>query len=213
MDEKPTTAVVQRYLDAVPGDSDSEPMIRELLERAVGRLRLLCATLLHKSYPRLTRPPGNLETDELLGGVVAGLLAALRTTRPPTVRRFFALANQHIRWQLNDLARRLDERPAAALAESEVAAPPASAASGLSPDARRMLEAIEALPEDEREVFDLVGIQGLTHAEAASVVGVSEKSVQRRLSRARLLLAERLSDLRPATPREPKPPWGHTPPP
>ena len=28
--------------------------------------------------------------------------------------RFFALANQHIRWQLNDLARRLDERPAAA---------------------------------------------------------------------------------------------------
>ena len=55
-------------------------------------------------------------TDELLGAVVAGLLTALRTTRPPTVRRFFALANQHMRWQLNDLARRLDERPAAAAA-------------------------------------------------------------------------------------------------
>ena len=52
----------------------------------------------------------NLETDELLGGVVARLLTALRTTRPPTVRRFFALANQHMRWQLNDLARRC--RPA-----------------------------------------------------------------------------------------------------
>src|SRR5262249_58441858 len=34
-------------------------------------------------------------------------------------------------------------------------------------------------PEDEREVFDLVGIQGLTHPEAAAVVGVSEKTVQR----------------------------------
>jgi RNA polymerase sigma-70 factor (ECF subfamily) len=140
----------------------------------------------------------NLETDELLGGVVARLLMALRTARPPTVRQFFALASQHMRWQLNDLARRLDERSAAvALAESGVAAPPASTASGLSPDGRRMLDAIEGLPEDEREVFDLVRIQGLTHAEAATVVEVSEKTVQRRLGRARLLLAERLADLQP----------------
>jgi RNA polymerase sigma-70 factor (ECF subfamily) len=140
----------------------------------------------------------NLETDELLGGVVAGLLTALRTTRPPTVRQFFALANQHMRWQLNDLARRLDQQPAAAaLEESGVAAPPASTVSGLSPDGRRMLGAIEGLPDDEREVFELVRIQGLTHPEAAAVVGVSEKTVQRRLNRARLLLAERLADLHP----------------
>jgi RNA polymerase sigma-70 factor (ECF subfamily) len=198
MREGPTTVIIQRYLDALPGDAAAEPIVRELLERAVGRLRLLCATFLYKSYPRLTRPPVNLETDELLGGVVAGLLAALRTVRPQTVRQFFALACQHMRWQLNDLARRLDQQQAAApLPESGVAAPPASTASGLSPDGRRMLGAIEGLPEDEREVFDLVGIQGLTHAEAAAVVGVSEKTVQRRLNRARLLLAERLADLRP----------------
>ena len=79
-------------------------------------------------------------------------------------------------------------------------------ASGLSPDGRRMLEAIEGLPEDEREVFELVGIQGLTHAEAATVVGVSEKTVQRRLSEARLLLAERLADLRPPAPPADTPP-------
>jgi RNA polymerase sigma-70 factor (ECF subfamily) len=75
-----------------------------------------------------------------------------------------------------------------------------------------MLEAIEGLPEDEREVFDLVCIQGLTHAEAATVVGVSEKSVQRRLSRARLLLAERLADLRPVTSYKPAPPGDRPPP-
>ena len=201
MHEDPTTVVIQRYLEALPGDTAAEPLIRELLERAVGRLRLLCATLLYKSYPRLTQPPVNLETDELLRGVVAGLLTALRATRPPTVRQFFGLANQHMRWQLNDLARRLDERPAAAaLAESGVAAPPSSAGSVLTPDGRRMLGAIEGLPEDEREVFDLVGVQGLTHAEAAAVVGVSQKTVQRRLHRARLLLAEQLADLRPAAP-------------
>jgi RNA polymerase sigma-70 factor (ECF subfamily) len=122
------------------------------------------------------------------------------------VRQFFALANQHMRWQLNDLARRLDQQPAAAaLPETGVAAPPASTASGLTRDGRRMLATIEGLPEDEREVFDLVAIQGLTHAEAAGVVGVSEKTVQRRLNRARLLLAERLADLRPATTDDPTP--------
>jgi RNA polymerase sigma-70 factor (ECF subfamily) len=211
MDEAPTTVIIQRYLDALPGDPAAEPVVRELLERAAGRLRQLCATFLYKSYSRLTRPPVNLETDELLGDVVARLLTALRATRPSTVRQFFALANQHMRWQLNDLARRLDQQQAAALSESGVAAPPDSTASGLGPDGRRMLGAIEGLPEDEREVFDLVGIQGLTHAEAAAVVGVSEKTVQRRLSRARLLLAERLADLRPATADDATPP-GDSPP-
>jgi RNA polymerase sigma-70 factor (ECF subfamily) len=214
MHEEPTTVIIQRYLDALPGDPAAEPIIQELLDRAVGRLRLLCATLLYKSYPRLTQPPLNLETDELLGGVVGRLLTALQTVRPQNVRQFFALANQHMRWQLNDLARRLDEQPAAAaLAESGVAAPPSSSDSCLTPDGRRMLGAIEGLPEDEREVFDLVRIQGLTHGEAAAVVGVSEKTVQRRLNRARLLLAEQLADLRPSTSGGPTPPLGETPPP
>ena len=106
MHEASTTAVIQRYLDALPGDPAAEPVIRDLLERAAGRLRLLCANLLYRSYPRLSRPPVNLEADDLLGGVVAGLLTALRATRPPTVRQFFALACRHMRWQLNDLARR-----------------------------------------------------------------------------------------------------------
>src|SRR5262249_19325478 len=73
MNEEQTTVIIQRYLDALPGDAAAEPVVRELLQRAAGRLRLLCGTLLHKSYPRLTRPPANLETDELIGDVVAGL--------------------------------------------------------------------------------------------------------------------------------------------
>jgi RNA polymerase sigma-70 factor (ECF subfamily) len=212
MAEEPTTAVIQRYLDALPGDADAEPLIREMLDRSVGRLRLLCANLLYRSYPRLTQPPLNLETDELLGGVVAGLLTAMRKVRPQNVRQFFGLANQHMRWQLNDLARLLDERPAAAvLAESGVAAAPGSRDSCLTPDGQRMLKAIESLPEAEREVFDLVGIQGLTYAEAATVIDASQKTVQRRLNRARLLLAERLADLRPAPPSETPHPRGDTP--
>jgi RNA polymerase sigma-70 factor (ECF subfamily) len=60
-----------------------------------------------------------------------------------------------------------------------------------------MLAAIDNLPEDELEVFGLVRLQGLTHAETADVLGVSTKTVQRRLNRASLLLAEELDHLRP----------------
>ena len=73
----------------------------------------------------------------------------------------------------------------------------ASSDSVLTPDGRRMLEAIDNLPEDEREVFDLLRIQGLTQGEAADVLGVSAKTVQRRLNRSLMLLAKELEDLRP----------------
>jgi RNA polymerase sigma factor (sigma-70 family) len=195
--EEPTTAVVQRYLDALAGDAPAEPIVRELLERAAYRLERLCATMLHRRYPRLTGPPTNLETAEMLGGVVEGLLKAMRSIRPRTVREFFALANQHMRWQLNDLARRLDERPAAVELREGLVPAPASSESGITPDGLRILEAIDNLPEDEREVFGLIRIQGLTQGEAAGLLNVSQKTVQRRLNRGLLLLSRRLDDLRP----------------
>ncbi len=61
-----------------------------------------------------------------------------------------------------------------------------------------MLDAIEELPEDEREAFDLVRIQGMTQVEAAQVLGVSTMTVKRRLNRGLQLLSERIGDLRPA---------------
>ena len=83
------------------------------------------------------------------------------------------------------------------LDESRVPAPPASG-SVLTPDGRRMLEAIDRLPEEEREAFGLVRIQALTHGEAAEVLGVSAKTVRRRLNRSLMLLAKELEYLRPS---------------
>ena len=204
MPEESTTAIVQQYLSELTGEAPSEPVIRMLLDRAVLRLQRLCATLLHHDYPRLTHPPLNLQTDELLSAVVERLLKALRSARPKTVREFFALAGQHMRWELNDLARRLDTQPTPLeLREGEIPTP-ASSDGGLSPDGRRMLEAIDSLPEDEREAFDLVRIQGLTYDEAAELLGVVPRTVQRRLDRGLRLLTERLGDLGPgATPPGP----------
>ena len=56
MPEENTTAVVQRYLDALAGEAPAEPVIRALLARSVSRLHHLCAALLHGSFPRLRRP-------------------------------------------------------------------------------------------------------------------------------------------------------------
>ena len=195
MDEERTTVVVQRYLNELAEGSPADPIVRDLLDRAVRRLHLLCAAMLHRSYPRLTKPPLNLQADELLGAVVERLLKALRQARPTGPRQFFALASQHIRWELNEMARRLDEQPAVAELSDESVPAPASSGSGLTPDARRMLEAIEGLPEGEREAFELVRLQGMSQVEAARVLGVSVATVNRRLSRGLELLADELGDL------------------
>jgi RNA polymerase sigma-70 factor (ECF subfamily) len=153
--------------------------------------------MLHRSYPRLARGPVNLEADDLLGAVVERLLKALEKARPENVRQFFALANQHMRWELNDLARHLDEKGHAVELVEGNALAAASSGSSLSLDARRMLAAIESLPEEEREVFSLVRIQGMAQTEVAEMLGVSSKTIQRRLTRSMLLLSETLDDLRP----------------
>ncbi len=186
MIQEQTTAVVQRYLEELDGDAPAELIVRALLDRSVRRLQVLCANLLYRRYPRLMQPPMNLQPDELLGAVVERLLKALRAARPQTVRDFFALANQHMRWELNDLARRLDNQPAAGELYEGIALSPPSSVSRLTPNGLRMLQAIEELPEDKREVFDLVRIQGMTQVEAAEVLAVSDKTVQRRLNRALL---------------------------
>jgi RNA polymerase sigma-70 factor (ECF subfamily) len=142
----------------------------------------------------------NLQAEEMLSGVVERMMKALRKVRPKSVREFFALANQHMRWELNEVARQLDhDAHAVELRESAVGSPDPIAleSSQLSRNAARMMEAIEALPEDERETFCLVRLQGMTQADAADVLGVSVKTVQRRLSRTLPLLARQLRDLQP----------------
>ena len=197
MNEEHTTGAVQLYLNALGGEQPAEPIVRALLERAVRRLHVLCSNLLYRSYPRLTMPPRSLEPDEVVDAVVERLLKAMRSIRPQTTRQFFALVNQHMRWELNDLARRLDEEVTVERLRDGMAAQPVSSSSALTPDARRMLEAIEKLPEDEREVFDLVRIQGFSHGETAELIGMSPKTVQRRLNRSLVLLRKVLEDLRP----------------
>jgi RNA polymerase sigma-70 factor (ECF subfamily) len=200
MEATRTTDAIQGYLDELAGlrgDSPAEPVVRRLLSRSAGRLHQLCATLLYRSYPRLTRGPVNLESEEMLSAVVERLIKALREARPGNVRQFFKIANQHTRWELNDVCRRLDNQIRAVEIDPNVPAAPETSDSQLSPIARRAFEAIEELPEEERETFELVKIQGMGPMEAAALLGVTDRTVLRRVNRAILLLSQKLGDLRP----------------
>jgi RNA polymerase sigma factor (sigma-70 family) len=63
---------------------------------------------------------------------------------------------------------------------------------------RRVERALAALPAMYREVLLLVGVEGLSPAEAARVCGVSSETLRQRLSRARGMLDR---ELRPAPAR------------
>lgn len=59
---------------------------------------------------------------------------------------------------------------------------------------RRIEAALAVLPVASREALLLVGIEGLTPAEASEVCGISPEAMRQRLSRARALLARRLDE-------------------
>lgn len=62
-------------------------------------------------------------------------------------------------------------------------------------DARRRVAAgLATLPLAYREALLLVAVEGLRHAEAAEICGVTPEAMRQRVSRARALLAGRLAD-------------------
>jgi RNA polymerase sigma-70 factor (ECF subfamily) len=123
-----------------------------------------------------------------------------------TARDFFRLAALNIRRELLDLARHhygplgQAARHASSSGVSSASSDDSGAAgpADLSRDPSRLAawsefhQQIEALPDEEREVFDLLWYQGLSQAEAAFVLEVSERTVKRRWQTARLRLHEAL---------------------
>ena len=70
---------------------------------------------------------------------------------------------------------------------------PAQAGEGLRTDALAARDAIDALPEDQRQAVALVLIEGLSYAEAAQVLGVPAGTLTSRLVRGRQTLVEVLA--------------------
>lgn len=63
-----------------------------------------------------------------------------------------------------------------------------------------LLQAVAELPERTREIFRLNRLEGLTHAEVARQLGISDSSVQKHLSKALAYVMQRLQDSAPQDP-------------
>jgi RNA polymerase sigma-70 factor (ECF subfamily) len=194
-----TELAVQRSLNRlrISNGSNTQGIVREIISVSADRLRVLCKSMLSRNYPRLAKGPFNLRPEELLSSVVERLMKAMQSMHLVHFRQFFALAVKHIRWELNEQARAIDGHKYELLESDAVARPPAEDDERPSPAARRVLEAIDALPHTDREVFELVRLQGMSQVNAAEVLGVCVKTVQRRLNRVLPYLCERLRELDP----------------
>ena len=170
-----------------------------LLNHACDRLLKLTRKMFH-SHPGLRRW---MQTDDVFQGSLVRLHRALSQTEVRDVRHFFNLATVQIRRELLDLARK-HFGPHGIGRNHHTDLQPADETGGslqrLSGEPEN-LEAweefhqqVEALPEDEREVFGLLYYEGLEQAEAAKILGVSERTVRNRWTHAKLLLAGELGN-------------------
>jgi RNA polymerase sigma factor (sigma-70 family) len=159
----------------------------DLFRHAGNQLERLARKML-RGFPGVQRW---CDTGDVLQGALARLLRSLAEVQPGTLREFFGLSAVQIRRELIDLARHYqgpegiganhasaagkpDDRPPAHDKPDQTWDP-----AGLAGWAE-LHERIKELPDEEREVVDLLFYQELTQVEAAQLLGVSVRTLQRR---------------------------------
>ena len=198
------TAVLGRWLERLrQGDrAASDEARNEVISHACDRLETLTRRML-RHYPRLRRWE---QTGDVLQNAVLRLHRSLATVRPESPGQFYGLAAVQIRRELIDLARHHfgpegmgvhhhTDRAGRAGEDGPVAnrEDPAAEPATLA-EWTEFHEKVQRLPEPEREVFDLLWYEGLTQGEAASVLGVTERTVKNRWRSAKLELQRLLGE-------------------
>ena len=177
-------------LDRLPADG---PAARSaLIVRASDRLRALTRRML-RDFPHVGRWE---QTDDVFQNALLRLCRALETVVPESPRHFYNLAALQVRRELLDLAaRHLGPEGHGANHHTDGSGVLAGA-TGRAEEPSSVAEwvdfhrQVERLPDEEREVFDLLWYQGLSQEAAAEAMGVSVRTLKRRWQSARLSLAE-----------------------
>ena len=142
------------------------------------------------------------QTDDVLQNALIRLHRSLKVVKPDSKRAFTGLAATQIRRELIDMARSLygpeghgrHHKSDPGAADPEGNARPLYEKADPATDVICQLEMAEfhesvgGLAGEEREVFELIYYQGLTHAEVANLLEVSERTIKRRWREARLSL-------------------------
>ena len=172
----------------------------DLIAHTCRRLESLAHQFL-RGYPTVARWEG---TGDVLQAALLRLCKALDEVQLKSVRHFYRLAALQIRRELLDLTRHYSgpegmgtnhhtdrHDPEQGILAQQ--AGPGGEPSSLS-DWHDLHEAVEKLPDDEKETIDLLYYQGLTQKEAAELLDVDERTIRRRLQSARCRLDKMLSD-------------------
>lgn len=164
------------------------------LQHACDRLRSLASRMM-RTNQRVRRWA---ETDDVLQNSLIRLHRSLSEVRPESPRQFYGLATTHMRRELIDLARKHfgaeglganHHTDGGIAAENQTnTAEPETVEAWV-----KFHEQVEALPDQEREVVNLLWYEEMTQPEAAEVLGISLATVKRRWQAARLRLSESLN--------------------
>lgn len=168
-----------------------DPAAREeLLQEAQERLRRMASKML-TGFPAL-RQQGRAETGMILNDALLKLNESFGQVEFQSPRHFINVAAQKMRFYLIDLARkhkieiesRQQEIPDFELRESH-AIEIGETQNALTQDHWAAFHiAVDRLPDDEKEVFTLRYYGAWSREETAIILGVAEKTVTRRYSRA-----------------------------
>jgi RNA polymerase sigma factor (sigma-70 family) len=173
-----------------------------LIQRAGNRLLRLTQKMLADDFRRLQRWEA---ADDVFQNAAVRLFRTLKEMVPDSPRAFYKLAALQIRRELLDLARHYygplgqgeNHASVAPAGQSTNVSEPAAVATGTS-DPSQLARWTDfhrlagQLLEPEREVFDLLWYQDMSQEEAAVLLGVDVRTVQRRWRAARLSLAAAL---------------------
>jgi RNA polymerase sigma-70 factor (ECF subfamily) len=129
-----------------------------------------------------------VDVDDVYQESALRLWKSLSAVQPGSAKDFFGLAAQQIRRVLIDFARKYAHSLPVALGDGQTPAfDPASLEIWT-----RFHEEVETLPEDLKEVVELLWYHELTQEEAAGLLDVDKSTVKRRWRRARTQLVLRL---------------------
>jgi RNA polymerase sigma-70 factor (ECF subfamily) len=171
----------------------------ELIRASLSRLTRLTAKML-RAYPNVRRWA---DPDDVLQNVLVRLLHSLQKLQPRSGREFFALAGEHVRRELLDLARHyygacgLGANYSSWKGGAPVDMPEESDAADDPAELERWCnfhEEVALLPVEEREVVGLIYYHGWEQAAVAELLGTTVRTVQRRWQSAMAKLRRHLDE-------------------
>jgi len=187
-----TTELNARLLKHQEGADDAR---EQLLEHVCDRLRILTSKMLG-TFPGVRRWS---ETDDVLQSALLRLHRSLGSVQPSSSKEFYGLAALQIRRELLDLAKHYYGpqgigRNHHSDTGSIINGNPNTAQPQNLEDWSRFHEAVNALPEKQKQVVDLLWYEGLTQDSAADLLCVSLATIKRRWAEARVSLCNSIED-------------------